>query len=161
MLRVRDVMRTQFYSITPHDTMFAAAQQLMLRSVESLMVVDDGDLKGIVTERDVLLSALPQEGDVRLDHALLRMMDIMDVARERFDVPVSEIMTVQVRTTTPSTPLTEALDVMLSQRLRRLAVVDPVTEEVAGVISQRDVLSALVIGNPQLASEQTGRIHAI
>ena len=160
MLRVRDVMRTQFYSISPRDTMFAAAQQLMLRNVESLLVVDEGELKGIVTERDVLMAALPQEEDVRIEHPILRMMDLMDVARERFDVPVAEIMTEQVRTTTPSTPLTEALDVMLTRRLRRLAVADPITGEVAGVISQRDVLSALVIGNPRLVSEQTGRVHA-
>jgi CBS domain-containing protein len=153
-------MRTQFYSIDPADTMFSAAQQLMLRNVESLMVVDEsGELKGIVTERDVLLAALPQDQDVRADQPLLRMVDLMDIARERFDVPVSELMTERVRAISPGTPLTEALDAMLHQRLRRLAVVDPATNEVAGVISQRDVLSALVIGNPRLAARQTGRIR--
>ena len=160
MLRVEDVMRTQVYAISPLDTMFAAAQQMMLRNVESLMVVDAGDMKGIITERDVLLAALPNEEDVRVELPLLRMIDLVDVARERFDTPVAEIMTERVRTTTPATPLTEALDVMLSQRLRRLAVVDPVTGELVGVLSQRDVLSAIVIGDPRLVSRPSGPVRA-
>ena len=155
-------MRTQFYSIDPRDTVFAAAQQLLLRNVESLLVVaDDGRLRGIVTERDVLLAVLPRTADVMGDEThLAGFRDLSEMATERFRETVAEVMHPSVETVTPSAPLTHALGRMLSRRLRRLAVVDPESREVVGVVSQRDALSALVIGQPALIRQARGRVHA-
>lgn len=40
MLLVRDVMRRQFYGIAPNDAIVDAAREMVLRSVDSLLVVD-------------------------------------------------------------------------------------------------------------------------
>jgi CBS domain-containing protein len=70
------------------------------------------------------------------------------------------IMTIHVATTTPETPLTQALASMMAKGFRRLPVVEPETGVVLGTISQRDVLGALVLADRAAASRQSARIVA-
>jgi CBS domain len=106
MLLVRDVMRRQVYGIAANDAIVDAAREMVLRSVDSLLVVDGDLLLGIVTERDVLRAALPSVGELMQDESWADLRDLVGVASGHFGVPVRMIMTIHVVTTTP---LTEAL----------------------------------------------------
>lgn len=160
MLLVRDVMRRQVYGIAANDAIVDAAREMVLRSVDSLLVVDGDLLLGIVTERDVLRAALPSVGELMQDESWAELRDLVGMASEHFGVPVRMIMTIHVATTTPETPLTQALASMMAKGFRRLPVVEPDTGVVLGTISQRDVLGALVLADRAAASRQSARIVA-
>jgi CBS domain-containing protein len=160
MLLVRDVMRRQVYGIAANDAIVDAAREMVLRSVDSLLVVDGDLLLGIVTERDVLRAALPSVGELMQDESWTELRDLVGVASGHFGVPVRMIMTIHVATTTPETPLTQALASMMAKGFRRLPVVEPETGVVLGTISQRDVLGALVLADRAAASRQSARIVA-
>jgi CBS domain-containing protein len=145
MLVVKDVMRQQCYGISGDGSILEAAREMVLRSVDSLLVVDGDRLKGIVTERDILRSALPSVGELMQEGGWQEVRDLIGVASQHFGVAVREIMTEHVVTTTPETALTAALGTMLAHGFRRLPVVEPGTGAVLGTIGQRDVLGALVL----------------
>ena len=96
MLLVRDVMRRQVYGIAPNDAIVDAAREMVLRSVDSLLVVDGDLLLGIVTERDVLRAALPSVGELMQAESWTELRDLVGVASEHFGVPVRMIMTIHV-----------------------------------------------------------------
>jgi len=160
MLLVRDVMRRQAYGIAPNDAIVDAAREMVLRSVDSLLVVDGDLLLGIVTERDVLRAALPSVGELMQAESSAELRDVVGVASEHFGVPVRMIMTIHVATTTPDTPLTEALASMMAKGFRRLPVVESETGVILGTISQRDVLGALVLADRAAAGQHPARIAA-
>ena len=80
---------------------------------------DPQDLEGIVTERDV----------------------IELVSRKGIDClknPVSEIMSGHIISVTPSCTKTDALDSMIENQIRHLAVMED--EKLVGVLSMRDLI---------------------
>jgi acetoin utilization protein AcuB len=160
MLLVKDVMRRQVYGITADDSIIDAAREMVLRSVDSLLVVEGDRLLGIVTERDVLRAALPSVGDLMQEESWAELRDLVGVASQHFGVPVRMIMTSHVVTTSPETPLTNALGSMMAKGFRRLPVVEPETGVVLGTIGQRDVLGALVLADRATAGSQRARIVA-
>lgn len=94
------------------------------RGVDSLAVVSDGKLKGIVREMDVL----------RNFHT---------------NKKVSEIMTKQISTIGPNKELEEALERMRKRKVKRLSVVDK--GKLIGVINAMDIVahwSELEINEP-------------
>lgn len=110
------------FTITPGTTVAQAAAQLTTRRIGSLIVLDkNGDVAGIVSERD-LVRALSQFGQAAL-------------GRE-----VGEIMTRSVITCDPDDPVDEVLTNMTQGRFRHVPVVRH--GELYGLISIGDVVKA-------------------
>jgi len=110
------------------DTLRAAAERMWRNQTGSLLVMDDGRLAGIITERD-LLRAVALGADPGI-------------------ATVDEAMTTEVFTVPPDLPLQDAAREMASRWIRHL----PVTEDgrLLGVVSMRDVtgiFAALVPGS--------------
>jgi len=99
------------------DTLRAAAERMWRNQTGSLLVVNDGRLTGIITERDVL-------------RAVALGVDLGAAT-------VDEAMTVEVFTVPPDMSLREAAREMAARWIRHL----PVVEEgrLLGVVSMRDV----------------------
>ncbi len=53
---VYEVMRPEVYTIGPDADVGDAAREMLEKGVSSLLVVEDGEVKGIITERDVLVA---------------------------------------------------------------------------------------------------------
>lgn len=124
-MQVADVMTTASVTDSPSDTLTAAAARMWEQQTGSLVVMDGAELSGIITERDVM-------------KAVARGLDLATT-------PVSAIMTRNVLTISPTTPLHEAARHMAARWIRHLPVVDG--GEVVGMVSQRDlvgVFAALV-----------------
>lgn len=124
-MQVSDVMTTASVTDSPAESLKAAAARMWGQQTGSLVVLEDGQLVGIVTERDIM-------------KAVARGLDPATT-------PVSAVMTRNVLTITPVTPLHEAARHMASRWIRHL----PVLEEgrLVGMVSQRDlvgVFAALV-----------------
>jgi CBS domain-containing protein len=116
------------------DTLRAAAERMWRNQTGSLLVMDDGRLAGIITERD-LLRAVALGGDPGI-------------------ATVDEAMTTEVFTVPPDLPLQDAAREMASRWIRHLPVMEG--GRLLGVVSMRDVtgiFAALVPGSVSVEHE--------
>jgi CBS domain-containing protein len=105
-------------------TALEAVQMMAEEGVGAVAVVDDGALKGIFTERDVML------------RVVLR-------GRDPKQVRVGEVMTAPVETTTDGAPAEEVLNFMVERHIRHLPIVDT-AGKVIGMLSIRNLLETMV-----------------
>lgn len=117
-MQVSEIMTKASVSESAHDTLAAAAAEMWRQQTGSLVVLEDGRLVGIVTERDVM-KAVAQGVDAA-------------------GVTVAGVMTTDVVTISSTTTLHEAARLMAARWIRHLPVVDAGT--VVGVVSQRDLV---------------------
>jgi CBS domain-containing protein len=113
------------------------------KNVGALPVLNEGKLVGIVSERDctrrVILMGKPFK-----------------------ETPVSDIMTKQVLTVTPTDSITECMEIMTANRVRHLPVLEGT--KMVGILSIGDVLNWLLSAHTatidQLESYITGSYPA-
>jgi CBS domain-containing protein len=114
------------YWIEPQATLAEVAQKLVEHRVGALLVCtrdEEGQLqlKGIVTERDILYYCARQKVDL---HA----------------TKVTEVMSSPVITGSPSDSVEQIMGLMTTKRIRHLPVIDQ--GKLAGVVSIGDVVKA-------------------
>ena len=96
-----------------------AVKQMVAANVGSLLVTEDGEITGIVTERDYLRRVAVDPGDDR-------------------ETPVRAIMSSPLIVVTPETSIDECMALMTNRRIRHVPVVD--AGEVTGIVSIGDVV---------------------
>jgi CBS domain-containing protein len=107
-------------SAAPHRTLSEIAQILASRRIGALLIMgSDGDLKGIISERDVV-RAIAKSGPSALDE------------------PVSQHMTTRVVTCEENDLISDVMSEMTRGRFRHMPVVNG--KRVVGVISIGDVV---------------------
>jgi len=117
---IRQIIEGQDLLTAPSGMTVADAARLMKqRNVGAMMVVDDGRLVGVFTERDGLFRVLA----AGLDGAT---------------TPLSAVMTTNPQTISPDRSFAHALGFMHQGRFRHLPVVDG--DRPIGMISVRDAL---------------------
>jgi len=127
MPTVRDLLRAkdspQIWSISPQSTVYEALQQLAEKKVGALLVMHEGIIDGILSERDCVRK-------VDLDGKISR------------NVKVGEIMTSHVLYIDINQPLEECMAVMTEKKVRHLPVFDG--RNLVGIISVGDVLKEII-----------------
>lgn len=123
---VRDVMSTDLVTVEPSTMMIDAAAAMSSARVGSVLVLEEGALVGIFTERDIL-SAFER---TRADPARVS--------------PVSKAMTGNALTIDPDATVGEAMDRMLDGGFRHLPVMDGGT--LVGIVSMRDLARSISKG---------------
>lgn len=118
MEHVRDVMTTEPITLDASATIRRAAELMREHDVGDVLVVDGGELVGIVTDRDIVVRAIAQNDD--LDH------------------PVSTICSEELTTVAPDDSLDKARDRMRKRAVRRVPVVDDDGRPV-GIVSLGDL----------------------
>jgi len=131
---VRDRMSSPAVTVTP-DTPFQDALKLMRdHRFRRLPVVNKRDkLVGIVSERD-LLYASPSPAT---------SLSIWEITYLLSKIQVRKIMTKEVITTTPDTPIENAAHLMADNKIGGLPVVDE-RNRVVGVITETDIFKTFV-----------------
>ena len=124
---VRDLMTERVYTLRENDRLLDLEELMSSRHVRHVPVVDrDGELIGLVTHRDLARGVLGriQELPIGVEEDLLR--------RRR----VGEIMVTEPETIEPDTPLREAAEIMLENKIGCL----PVTEgtRLVGILTEAD-----------------------
>jgi CBS domain-containing protein len=116
-VQVEDVMTQATVTESPEDSLRSAAERMWQQQTGSLLITENGQLIGIITERDVLravaLGADPDRSSV------------------------DEVMTTQPFVVPPDMPLQQAAREMAVRWIRHLPVV--ADGRLLGVVSMRDV----------------------
>lgn len=119
-------------TIKPKDTLRHARERLAKYRVNQLPVVVGDKLVGIVTDRDVR-DAYPSS---------LRLFYGKDIDEFGDSHTIEEVMTYNVVTVSPQTPLREAAQRLRQQRFGALPVIE--REKLVGIITRSDVLDAML-----------------
>jgi CBS domain-containing protein len=118
MRKIRDIMSPAPPGTTPAESVASAAKVMRDEGIGSLLVLDDGKLRGIVTDRDILLRAVAEDRDPRT-------------------TPVADICTQDLAVLSPDDDVTEATRVIQEHAVRRVPVVEDGL--LVGVLSLADL----------------------
>ena len=113
---------TTIHSIAPDGSVFEAVTCMVENNIGAILVLVDGSIKGIMTERDYLRF-------------------ITGRGRTARDTPVSELMTSKVIFLTPDTSLDEAMAIMTEARIRHIPILDGGT--LLGIVSIGDLVKQI------------------
>ena len=117
--KVHEVMTDRPRAVTPETTVSEAAQLMKSDDIGSLPIIDGEQLTGMVTDRDIVIRAIAEGKDPR-------------------GMPVREIASLELVTVHADEELSSALQLMASQQVRRLPVVDD-DGRLVGILAQADV----------------------
>jgi acetoin utilization protein AcuB len=126
-IRVVDVMTKNPLSVTPLETIGQADELMTEHKIRQLPVINDGELVGIITDRDIRSF---------LSGSLLSTPE----AREKaLNVNVRDVMTTEPLTMAPDDELQEAVELLIEEKIGGIPVVDK-TEGLVGIVTYVDVL---------------------
>lgn len=117
-MKVREIMTKEVGTATLDSTIEDVAAMMKEEDVGAIPVVDDGELAGIVTDRDIVIRCIAE-------------------GKNPSDTTVEEILTEELHTIEPEADVEDAAQVMSERQIRRLPVVDG--GELVGVISLGDI----------------------
>jgi CBS domain-containing protein len=120
------------HSVRPTDTVFEAIKRLAEVNVGALLVMEEGRLVGVFSERDYTRKVALQGRDSRT-------------------TPVRDVITNRLFTVSPAATVSECLRLMVDNRIRHLPVVQD--SNVVGVISIGDLVN-WIISSQTAAIEQ-------
>jgi CBS domain-containing membrane protein len=132
MLKVRDVMTTaEVVTLKRNDKLTLADDVMRLGRIRHLPVLDDDGehLVGIVSQRDLFRGALAQA----LGYGQYAHRKLLDTFL------VKDVMTTEVITISPDTPLVEAARILMQRKIGCLPVVED--GSLAGIITESDFVA--------------------
>ncbi len=120
-LPISQFITKELATIGRDETVAAGAKMMVRKGVGSLIVVDNGEPVGIITERDVLNK-------------------VVAVDRDPATTKISSVMSSPIRKIEHSAKVGDAIAEMVKYGIRRLAVVRD--GKIVGLVTQRSVVSA-------------------
>ena len=127
-MKVSDILRVKggtLYTVTPDQPLADAVRTMAERDIGSLVVIDHGDVAGLLTFREVIQAIVANGGEVG-------------------NTVVRTVMEDHPMTCTPETEIDEVRRMMLGRHARYMPVLTQRT--LMGVISFYDVAKAVVDG---------------
>ena len=113
----------EHFAVAPHEPVLRAIEIMATRHVGALLVMDQRQLLGVISERDYA-----------------RKVILMN--RSSHDTPVRDIMSSPVISVTPEQSVHRCMEIMTENRVRHLPVVQD--GEVLGVLSIGDLVKAIL-----------------
>jgi CBS domain-containing protein len=110
-------------SVAPSTTVLDAAQLMNTRGIGAVLVLEDGQLIGIFTERDIMRRVVAME-------------------RPPSETLIRDVMTPAPVTTRADMPVEECASLMTTRRIRHLPVVGP--DGLAGIVTTGDLMALQV-----------------
>jgi CBS domain-containing protein len=102
---LREIMTQNPVTVQTTDSVMAAARSMRDGNIGDVVVVERGQIQGILTDRDIVVRALAE-------------------GRDPTSTTVGEICSRELTTLSPSDSVNEAVKIMRDKAIRRLPVVD-------------------------------------
>lgn len=143
--QVRDFMTVRTTRIRHNSSIQHAAEIVALSHVSDLMVLDDDDnFRGVLSEGDILRTALPDIEEI-LDEggSLETAFGIFLIkGREMSELPIAPLVIEDPIVLAPDDHLAKAATVLLNKQIRLLPVVED--GKLIGTVSRADICRAIV-----------------
>lgn len=130
-MQVNELMATDVVIVGRNDDLRLVEDLMAERRIRHIPVVEDGDLVGLVTQRDVFRARMSST------------MGYGEKSQRAFlhAVPVKEIMAHPVITIAPETPVAEAVDLIIDKGIGCLPVVQD--GRLLGIVTKTNLLQRL------------------
>jgi len=121
-LEVQDVMSKDMTTISSGESVVSATKTMCENNISCMVVVDNGSVVGILTERDLLKRIAAKEKDYS-------------------KITIAETMSSPVETISPDLPVLEAGRIMEDKHIKRLPVLEK--KRLVGIITQTEMTRLL------------------
>lgn len=126
-MKIRQILQGKainaLYSVNSDETVLGALRLMADKNIGAVLVVDDGKLSGIFSERDYARKIILKD-------------------RHSNDTRVADVMTAHVITIEPEQRLDECMEIMSERHIRHLPVMEKGV--LIGIISINDVVTAII-----------------
>jgi len=133
-IRVADWMTEAVLAVETYDSLNIARQLMAKHRINQLPVLENDQLVGIVTDRDIR--------DAYPTSMLIGHPEEIDKFADRYTV--EEVMSHNVLTVRPETPLTVAVSLLRRHRIGSLPVIK--NKNLVGIITRSDILDFVLSG---------------
>jgi CBS domain-containing protein len=126
MGKVKDILRTKgnnVYSVEPSIMVYQAIERMCEKNIGGLLIVENGRLVGIFTERDYARKLILK-------------------GKSSKTTPISELMTENPITVSPENSIEDCMNLMTGKFIRHLPVVEG--DKLVGLISIGDVVKQII-----------------
>jgi CBS domain-containing protein len=140
----KDLMTPHVVTVTPDESVFVVAQLLLQKKISGLPVVDDlGNLVGVVTEGDFLrrVEIGTKRQRPRWVEFFIGPGRLADEYVRFSGRKIRDVMTHDVRTVAPETPLEDVVRLMERNHIKRVPVVEG--GKIVGIITRANLLHAM------------------
>ena len=128
---ILNIKGSEVFYVGPEQTVYEAIEQMASKDVGALLVIDEGQLKGIITERDYRSKVIIK-------------------GRASKSTKVKEIMSTGLYCLKPSDKIETGMALMTDRKVRHLPVVED--DDLKGIVSIGDLVKAVI-------SKQKVEIH--
>lgn len=138
---VRDVLNSkggEVWTIQPDATVHDAIKKMSDKDIGSLVVIEDGKLAGIFTERHYA-------------------REVFLKGRHSPTTSIRKVMSTSVICASPEQTIEECMAVMTDKRIRHLPIVDD--GELVGIVSTGDLVKRTIIDQEFVIEQLTQYIH--
>lgn len=142
MRKVSDILTrkgNQVVSISPNTTVIQALQLMAEKNIGSLVILENGQFLGILTERDY-------------------SRKVILMGRHSSDTPVSEIMTSDFPPVKLTDTVEHCMQLMSAKHIRYLPVFE--AGQLAGIISINDVVTETILNQQETISQLESYIQS-
>lgn len=151
-MQARHVMVSPVITVGEHSTVRDVAKVMITHHISAVPVVDHaGKLVGIVSEADLMHRK--ETGTERPSSWWLSMISgdraLAAEYVQSHATKIADVMTRDVQTAQPDTPLCEVADLLEDKHIKRVPIVNTVGDLV-GIVSRSNVIQAIASAHPQL-----------
>ncbi|WP_316785540.1 CBS domain-containing protein [Pedobacter frigiditerrae] len=142
MKTVQQILNTkpvQVFSVAPTTSVLDALQIMTDKNISALLIMNEDSLVGIFTERDYARKIVLQ-------------------GKSSKDTAISDVMTANPITVTPSDSIELCMQIMTDKHIRHLPIADG--EKVAGMVSIGDVVKFIIADQKQTISQLESYINS-
>ncbi len=146
-MKIADVMNVNAARILYSGNVRQAAELLSSSQASDLMVVDEeGNFRGVLSEGDLIRAALPRYDEILRDGGSIHdaLESFVDNGRTMANQSIESLVIKQPITVSPREALLKAAGTMISKQIRRLPVVSD--GKLVGTVSRADICRGVLAG---------------
>jgi acetoin utilization protein AcuB len=134
-MTVDGIMSRDVVTVPPDTTLMDIRRRLHEEGFHYILVIEDGELRGVISDRDVLQALSPFLNTYTEEHR-----DVQTLV-----LPAHEVMRTDPITGAPDTEVEEASRLLLDNNISSLPVIDG--NELVGIVTTKDLLNHYTNGS--------------